>query len=322
MTVEVHTEEALPAPRRGRSARVLPAQLATVLAVYSSQLALVTVLDDDTHRTYVSQVRGYLAWLAAAADVDGDPLTDRAARDGAVRDYKAHQQTVIKHAPATINTTLAALADFYTRLGLGEPVAARLDLPKKQPRALDERDTKRWLRAVERHTKVRDQVIGLLPLYAGLRTSEVVALDTDDIQMSARKGLIIVRAGKGGRYREVPIHPQLRGPLSTWLTDTRPALPGAADSKALLLNHRGNRLSPRGAHDVLLAIADDAAIAEVFNGGHILRHTFGTRLVRAGYDLVLVAELMGHARIETTRLHSLPTDDDKQAAIDSLPIDR
>ena len=54
----------------------------------------------------------------------------------------------------------------------------------------------------------------------------------------------------------------------------------------------------------------------------MLRHTFGTRLVRGGYDLVLVAELMGHARAETTRGYSLPTADDAKAAINSLPANR
>ena len=54
----------------------------------------------------------------------------------------------------------------------------------------------------------------------------------------------------------------------------------------------------------------------------VLRHTFGTRLIRDGYDLVLVAELMGHARAETTCGYSLPTADDAKAAINSLPANR
>jgi site-specific recombinase XerD len=77
----------------------------------------------------------------------------------------------------------------------------------------------------------------------------------------------------------------------------------------LLLNRRGGRLSARGAHDILLAIAAEARLDPGFSG-HVLRHTFGTRLIRDGYDLVLVAELMGHARTETTRGYALPTADD------------
>ena len=307
--------------RRGRAPTVLPPKMQVLHNDYVSELAKATMLSANTRRGYASQVRGYLAWLADA-DVDGDPLYDPSARDGAARDYKAYLQTVAKRRPAGINTALAAIADFYLRGGLGQPKVARLDLTARAPRALSERDSRRWLRAVERRDKVRDQVIGLMPYYAGVRGGEMVALDLDDIQLSARKGLIIVRSGKGGRYREVPVHAALRGPLTQWITEIRPGLPGA-DGPALLLNHRGDRLTYRGAHDILLALADDAGIPDdVFDGGHVLRHTFGTRLIREGKDLVLVAELMGHARLDTTRLYGMPTDEDKQAAIDSLLTDR
>ena len=68
--------------------------------------------------------------------------------------------------------------------------------------------------------------------------------------------------------------------------------------------------------------ADEAGLRADFTGGHVLRHTFGTRLVREGHDLVLVAELMGHARLETTRSYSLPTEADREAAVNSLLTDR
>jgi integrase/recombinase XerC len=64
---------------------------------------------------------------------DGDPLTDPAARDGAVRDYRTWLQTVAGRKPAIINAILAALADFCTRPGLGPPGARRLDLPQRAP---------------------------------------------------------------------------------------------------------------------------------------------------------------------------------------------
>lgn len=276
-------------------------------------------LDDDTRRAYASRVRHYLAWLHEAG-CDGDPVTDPRARDGAVRDYRTHLQTVAKRAPATINTTLAALSDFYTRAGLGAPAAARLELAQRAPRALSPRDATRWLRAVERWLNPRDRVLALIPFYAGLRLGETVALDLDDVTLSARKGRLIVRAGKGERFREVPTHPQLRENLAVWIHDERPHWPGA-DSPALLLNHRGQRLSTRGARGILTAIAESAALPADFSP-HVLRHTFGTTLVRDGHDLVLVAELMGHARLETTRGYALPTAEDRQRAINSLPADR
>lgn len=107
-------------------------------ARYAGQLAAAAMLDPDIRRAYASRVRGYLAWLEHAG-ADGDPLTDPAARDGAVRDYRTWLQAVAGRKPATINAILAALADFYTRAGLGPPGAQRLDLPQRAPRPRRER---------------------------------------------------------------------------------------------------------------------------------------------------------------------------------------
>jgi integrase/recombinase XerC len=113
----------------------------------------------------------------------------------------------------------------------------------------------------------------------------------------------------------------LREQLASWINDERPDWPGATASGALLLNRRGGRLSAKGATNILTAIATDAGIPDDFSP-HVLRHCFGTTLVRDGHDLVLVAELMGHARLETTRAYALPTAADRQRAINSLPTDR
>ncbi len=292
-------------PRRGRQPAPLPPRFAGVHAGYVGELDKATMLDDDTRRAYASRVRGYLIWLDSA-DTDGDPLHDPAARDGAARDYRTHLQTVAHRKPATINTVLAAIADFYIRRGLGAPDVRRLDLPQAAPRALDTRDVTRWLRTVERWTNPRDRVLALLPFYAGLRLGEVVALDTDDIRLSARKGLIIVRMGKGGAYREIPVHPELHPDLALWINDERPGWKSAAATKALLLNHHGGRLGARGADDILNTIAVQARVTDEFTS-HALRHTFGTRLIREGHDIVIVAELLGHKRLDQTRRYSLPT---------------
>ena len=102
---------AVSGPRqRGRAPTELPAALEEIHAGYVAQLRISPV-DDDTRRAYASRVRQYLAWLGTA-EVDGDPLADAHARDGAVRDYRVHLQTVARRAPATINTVLASIADF------------------------------------------------------------------------------------------------------------------------------------------------------------------------------------------------------------------
>lgn len=310
--------EPVPAkPRRGRAPAPLPPILEGVWADYASRLAAAP-LDNDTRRAYASRVRTFLAWTETAG-LDEDPTATPAARDGAVRDYRSHMQTVLGRKPTTVNAHLAAIGDFFARFGLGTPAAERLDLDQVGPRALDAKEQTKWLRACERCLNPRDRALGYLAFYAGPRIGESVALDLSDIQLSARKGLIIVRVGKGGRYREIPAHPVLRENLDLWINEERPQWPGA-DGPALFLNRRGGRLSVKGADDALNAIADAAGIDDFTS--HRTRHTFGYNLVRSGKDLVLVASLMGHARIETTRRYALPTAADRQAAIDALPVDR
>jgi site-specific recombinase XerD len=97
--------------------------------------------------------------------------------------------------------------------------------------------------------------------------------------------------------------------------------PKRANTDAFRPPPRPDAWSAKGATDILAAIAADAGIPNDFSP-HVRRHCFGTTLVRDGHDLVLVAELMGHARLETTRAYALPTATDRQRAIDSLPTDR
>jgi integrase/recombinase XerC len=275
-------------------------------------------LSAESRRTYASKVRQYLAWLGGAA-VDGDPLSDPAARDWAVRDYRTALAAVLKRKPATINNALAAIDDFYTRRGLGPATAGRLDLPQLAPRALEGRAVVRWLRAANSCPSARDRALALTPFYAGARIAETVRLDLDDVRLSARKGSIRLY-GKGGKPREVDLHPGLRGAYQAWIGE-RAGWPGADVTPALFLNRRGGRLSVRGASDVFTAILgrgglDDRASA------HILRHTFATTMVRGGADLVVVADLLGHTRLDQTRRYTLPTAADRRRALDLLTTDQ
>ena len=295
----------------------MPASQTAVLADYTKALRSAP-LSDQTRRTYTSKVRQYLAWLAGA-DLDEDPLASVAGRDWAVRDYRTHLQTVLKRSPATVNNALAAVDDFYMRHGLGPASAARIEIPAAAPRALDHRAQLRYLRAVQARPSPRDQALALVPFYAGARISEIVALDVDDIARSARKGVLRIH-GKGERLRQVPIHPQLHAALNGWLTERadwpgaqrqpravpQPARTAAQRPRRPRHHHRHRRGRGPRRHTTV----------------HILRHTFATTLVRGGTDLVIVAELLGHARLETTRGYTRPSAEDRTRALDLLTVDR
>jgi site-specific recombinase XerD len=274
-------------------------------------------LAEQSRRTYVSKVRRYLAWLAGT-ELEGDPLGTADGRDWAVRDYRGYLQTVLKRSPATVDGALAAVDDFYIRLGLGPASAKRAEVPTAAPRALSGRAQIRYLRAVQACPSPRDRALALVPFYADTRIAETVALDVDDVRLSARKGAVRV-LGKGQRLREIPIHPQLRGALTEWLEE-RPGWPGARDSPALFLNRRGGRLSARGAHHVITGIAARTGLDNRVTA-YVLRHSFATTLMRGGTDLVIAAELLGHARLETTRVYTRPSAEDRRRAVDLMPVD-
>jgi len=275
-------------------------------------------LSANTKRAYRTRVSQYLEYLAVTPAGYGDPLRDPHARDYAARDFKAHLKTVRRVRPSSVNLSLAAVDNFYRFMGMGKPDAKREDLPGVAPGALLPEDQKRFLRAVERSTSMRDRAIARVLFFAGLRISELVGLDTLDVAVSARKGRVIVRSGKGDAYREVALNAEVRGALESWLAD-RGGYPRSAD-EALFLNRKGGRLSGRAVDLIVRRFGDEAAIEKPVSA-HVLRHTCMTNLVRAGNDLVLVAEIAGHKRLETTRRYSLPSEADRQAAMENIRVE-
>jgi site-specific recombinase XerD len=192
---------------------------------------------------------------------------------------------------------------------------SREPLAQTAPRALSGEEQRALLRATE-DAKPRDRAIVVLLLYTALRLTELVTLDVGDARMSARKGVLVVRSGKGDVYREVPLNRPVREALEAWLKIRTRRV--AVGETALFVGPQGRRLSAR---TVDLVIRNTARRAGLALSAHVLRHTCVTNLVRGGNDIVLVAELAGHRRLETTRRYSLPSAADRQAAMDALEIE-
>ncbi|OGQ91479.1 MAG: hypothetical protein A2289_18375 [Deltaproteobacteria bacterium RIFOXYA12_FULL_58_15] len=271
-------------------------------------------LSANTQRTYRTRVRAYIGYLNSAQLLHGDPFQDENARNYVVRDFKAHLKTVLHAKPSSVNLALAAVDHLYRFVGMNSPSVRREDLPQVAPASLPREGQISFLRAVERCRSKRDRAIALLLYHTGVRLSECASLNVDDILISARKGKIVVRSGKGDAYREVPLNAEARRAMQVWLV-TRSAT--TADP-ALFLNRRDRRLSTRSIHEVVCGLGRDAGL-EI--SAHTLRHTCLTNLVRNGNDLVLVAELAGHRRMETTRRYSLPSAADRRAAMEGLQIE-
>jgi hypothetical protein len=148
--------------------------------------------------------------------------------------------------------------------------------------------------------------------------NQMVPGDTILTSTPARKGLLRGR-GQGRAHARGPCPSaaaQGVGRLARRTSDW----PGAAASPALFLDRRAGRLSGRGAHDAITGIAARAGLDDRVTT-HVLRHSFATTLVRGGTDLVIAAELLGHARLETTRAYTRPSAEDRRKAVALLPVD-
>lgn len=316
-----------------RSARRAGASLtgrpAEVLADYRDALTTAP-LSEHARRGYASRVAGFLDWLATGPDraPAGDPLSEPPARDYAVRDYRRWLKTDRKATPWTINAHLTALDHFYSHhLGLGAPVITRERITPTAPQALDEDEQRRFVRAANRCGSTRNTAIALLLLYTGLRVEEAETLNVDDVPISTRRGKVIVRDGKGHVYREVPLHRSARTAIRAWL-DQRSTHRGAEQTPALFLSRRGDRLRIRAIRYIIAEIGLAAAL--VHDSGpatdtsrvhpHTLRHSFATQLLRKGTDIVLVADLMGHATVNTTRSYTRSSETDRAHAIEQALI--
>ena len=200
--------------------------------------------------------------------------------------------------PSSVNLALAAVDHFNRFLGLGPANVKREPLVQAAPRALAVEQQRELLRAAEASKAEGSGDRDAAALHSA-PASRARRARRRRLSISARKGLLVIRSGKGDLYREVPLNLSCRQALTDWLRERA----AADEERALFIGPQGRRLSARA---VDLVVRSVAARAELKLSAHTLRHTCVTNLVRSGNDLVLVAELAGHRRLETTRRYSLP----------------
>src|SRR4029450_8204021 len=215
---------------------------------------------------------------------------------------------------------LRSLHRFACAEGLTAEDPARSIRPSKPPRrlpkalSLEQVQAMLAVPATDTEVGVRDAALLELLYGTGIRVSEAVSLDVDEVDRLVRAragepapGLRVL--GKGGKERIVPVGSYAQAALDAYLVRGRPVLaaPGRG-TPALFLNTRGGRLSRQSAWAVLRAVAEKAGItADV--SPHTLRHSYATHLLDGGADVRVVQELLGHASVTTTQIYTLVTVD-------------
>ena len=155
--------------------------------------------------------------------------------------------------------------------------------------------------------KSRDQAILEILYYSGIRASELVNLDVQNINIKAR---VIRVFGKGSKERLVPFSPDCQKAIEDYLSNLRPQLLKKAliPSAALFLNNSGKRLTTRGLEYILDSIETKTG-NYVGLHPHILRHSFATHLLENGADLLVIQELLGHTSVNATQVYTHVTEE-------------
>ncbi len=252
----------------------------------------------STARQYRRFLEEFAEWYRGTYGEDPQPelLTSEEARE-----WRAFLTGVRKHAASTVNARLSALKGVARYAGGRLEVQGIKTVPKPV-QALTARELGRLVRAVDQHDwgpewfHLRNVAVVALMARAGLRVSEVVTLNLDDVELNDRSGWVTVRQGKGLKERRVPLSLQARRALAAYL-EARPK----AKISALFLNKDLDRLQRRPIQRMIKSAAQRAGIEQDVSP-HTLRHTFATRFLEQGGDLATLRDIMGHANVTTTLL--------------------
>ncbi|MEZ5286294.1 MAG: tyrosine recombinase XerC [Vicinamibacterales bacterium] len=321
-----------PGTRRGLLTRgdtpETPSTLRDHLKAFLDFLELNRNLSAHTVRAYESDVSQYLAWLAADRGVRISGLSTRDLDGTGLRSWVASLNKA-DQARATVARKLSGVRAFVDYLRREEvidadpttaAVAPRLD--KTIPVHLTEAEMTALLEGIDTATPLgrRDRAMFELFYASGLRLSELVGVDVEDVDLGSRLVRVL---GKGGRERVIPFNRTTAAAIRTWLADrmtiVRVAGGGRAESAAakrqsrdrgrrrredpLFVNARGGRITGRSVDRILRRYVAQCS-ARTGISPHALRHSFATHLLQHGADLRGIQELLGHARISTTERYT------------------
>jgi len=212
----------------------------------------------------------------------------------------------------SVARSLAVVRSFYRWLAQEEMVAqnpaalvSTPKLPKKLPRVPTIEEMNSLLDGKMPEIAAfpeRDQIMFELLYGCGIRNSELVGINLDDIQLRAE--VILIR-GKGKKERYVPFGDSVKTALARYLPVRQQLLAGRGKSvHALLINRRdGRRLTTRSVGRIIKRLAVAKGLPPDVHP-HTLRHAFGTHLLEQGADLRAIQEMLGHKRLSTTQRYT------------------
>jgi site-specific recombinase XerD len=276
---------------------------------------------ENTVKTYTNNVNKFLNWLN---EKYGESIPS-AITSLDLREYQSYLLNVKKYSASGILQRMNSIVSYcnylYSENHLCVDVTKDFKFIKIQsfrpaPEIISTNEMNKYRREVHKAAKKRDIAIVELLLNTGIRASELISLEINDVELSDRKGILIIRNSKGGKYRSIPLNSDARKALNEYL-ESRSV--NVRYSSKLWTGQRG-ALTQDGLNKLLKRYAAKCRLSDKIHP-HMFRHYFAKKLVRdKKEDLVLVAYLLGHSDINTTKIYAQPSLEDVANTLENLYI--
>ena len=225
-------------------------------------------------------------------------------------DVEDYANSLVKRgkSPATVTRSGASIKSLYTCLiskGYVDHNPAKGVSPAKVERKLPQVLTGKEVELLLEQPECtdlkgyRDRAMLELLYATGIRVSELIELDVDDLNLPGG----VLRCFSKGKERVIPLYPAAIRALSEYITEVRPQLVDAVDETALFVNMNGERMRRQGFWKLIKFYQEKAGIQKEITP-HTLRHSFAAHLLENGADLRAIQEMLGHADISSTQIYS------------------
>lgn len=284
-----------------------------LLKSFLEHLRLNRNVSPHTVRAYESDISQFLAFVAADRQTQVSKLAPHDVNPTSVRTFLAElgRRGNRRSSMARKLSGLRTFLRYLRREGaIDDDPSALAVSPRRErtlPAHLSEDEMAKLLDAPSASEPLgrRDRAILELFYASGLRLSELVGLDLEDIDL---RGRMVRVMGKGAKERIVPFNQAAERAVRSWLKDRAALVGDPAPSRIrrtnpLFVNYRGTRLSGRSIHRLVLRYVAQCS-AQFGISPHALRHSFATHLLQRGADLRAIQELLGHAQLTTTERYT------------------
>lgn len=271
------------------------------LALYRSYLTTEKRMSANTVSSYMRDLSQYDQWLK-------QKKTDlKRAKNILLQEYVKRLEQLGK-SPATMSRFLASSKSFYAYMFAKgyiktNPTAAlkAQKVQRKYPEILTNKEVELFLeqpKCVD-EKGFRDHATLELLYATGIRVSELIDLDVDDLNLPA--GLVVCRSK--GKERSIPLYPGAVKALQDYVQHIRERIVTNDEEKALFVNMNGERMTRQGFWKIIKFYQEKADIKKDITP-HMLRHSFAAHLLENGADLHSIQEMLGHADISSTQIYT------------------